>query len=34
MKPGQHILRAEFVAADHRPFNPRDFTQVTFEVQS
>jgi hypothetical protein len=31
---GQHILRAEFVASDHLPFNPRVITQVTFEVQS
>lgn len=31
--PGQHILRAEFVAADHLPFNPRVFVSVTFEVQ-
>jgi hypothetical protein len=31
--PGQHILRAEFVAADHLPFDPRVFVSVTFEVQ-
>ena len=30
VKPGQHILRAEFVAADHRPFEPRVFTEVVF----
>jgi hypothetical protein len=30
--PGTHLLRAEFVAADHVPFDPRDFTQVAFEV--
>jgi hypothetical protein len=30
--PGQHILRAEFVAADHLPFDPRVFVSVTFEV--
>jgi hypothetical protein len=29
---GQHFLRAEFVAADHFPFDPRDFAQVAFEV--
>jgi len=31
--PGTHLLRAEFVAADHAPFDPRDFTQVAFEVR-
>jgi hypothetical protein len=31
--PGQHILRAEFVASDHLPFNPRVFVSVTFVVQ-
>src|SRR5262245_17722976 len=31
--PGTHLLRAEFVAADHVPFDPRDFTQVAFEVK-
>jgi hypothetical protein len=30
---GQHILRAEFVASDHLPFNPRVFVSVTFVVQ-
>jgi hypothetical protein len=30
---GQHFLTAEFVASDHAPFDPRDFAQVTFEVQ-
>ena len=30
VKPGQHVLRAEFVAADHRPFDPRVFTEVVF----
>jgi hypothetical protein len=29
--PGPHVLRAEFVAADHIPFNPRVFTEVAFE---
>jgi hypothetical protein len=32
VKPGQHILRAEFVAADHLPFEPRVLTLVTFTV--
>jgi hypothetical protein len=31
--PGQHILRAEFVASDHLPFDPRVFVSVTFVVQ-
>jgi hypothetical protein len=30
--PGQHILRAEFVASDHLPFDPRVFVSVTFQV--
>ena len=33
VKPGQHILRAEFVAADHLPFDPRVIVAVTFTVQ-
>jgi hypothetical protein len=31
--PGSHLLRAEFVASDHLPFDPRVFVQVTFEVK-
>jgi hypothetical protein len=32
--PGSHVLKAEFVAADHAPFNPRVFSaQVIFTVQ-
>ena len=34
VKPGSHVLRVEFVASDHLPFDPRVFTQVTFEVKS
>jgi hypothetical protein len=34
VKPGSHVLRAEFVASDHLPFDPRDFTAVTFEVKA
>jgi hypothetical protein len=30
---GMHVLRVEFVASDHRPFDPRVFTAVTFEVR-
>jgi hypothetical protein len=28
-----HVLRVEFVASDHLPFNPRIFTAVTFQVK-
>ena len=32
--PGTHVLKAEFVANDHAPFNPRDWsTQVFFTVR-
>lgn len=30
LAPGTHRLRAEFVAADHAPFDPRVITTVTF----
>jgi hypothetical protein len=30
--PGQHLLRAEFVAVDHGPFQPRVTATVTFQV--
>jgi len=30
--PGNHVIRVEFVASDHLPFNPRVFTAVTFTV--
>lgn len=32
VSPGMHVLRVEFVAVDHAPFNPRVFAEVTFEV--
>jgi hypothetical protein len=32
--PGQHELRAEFVAVDHGPFQPRVVATVTFSVGS
>jgi hypothetical protein len=32
--PGTHTLRAEFVAADHGPFDPRVTTSVAFEKES
>jgi len=31
--PGQHVLKVEFVAADHLPFDPRIVTGVVFEVK-
>jgi hypothetical protein len=31
--PGQHVLRVEFVASDHAPFDPRVFKSVIFEVK-
>jgi hypothetical protein len=35
VRPGVYSLRAEFVAADHFPFNPRVFSQtVVFTVRS
>jgi hypothetical protein len=32
LAPGQHVLQAEFVAADHAPFDPRILTQAAFTV--
>ena len=32
LPPGQHVLKVEFVAADHAPFDPRVLTQAAFEV--
>lgn len=31
--PGMHVLRVEFVASDHLPFDPRVFTATTFEAK-
>jgi hypothetical protein len=31
LEPGRHLLRVEFVAADHLPFDPRVVTQAVFE---
>ena len=31
--PGQHVLRAEFVAVDHEPFQPRVIASVAFQVE-
>jgi hypothetical protein len=33
MTPGQHVLRVEFVAADHLPFDPRVLAQSAFLVR-
>lgn len=31
--PGQHVLKVEFVANDHAPFDPRVTDAITFEVE-
>jgi Family of unknown function (DUF6130) len=31
--PGEHVLRIEFVASDHLPFDPRVVKAVVFEVK-
>jgi hypothetical protein len=33
LTPGQHLLKVEFVASDHAPFDPRVIAAVAFEVQ-
>jgi len=33
LTPGQHLLKVEFVASDHLPFNPRVIAAVAFEVK-
>ena len=30
--PGTHVLRVEFVASDHRPFDPRVVSASVFQV--
>jgi hypothetical protein len=30
--PGQHLLKVEFVASDHAPFDPRVIAAVSFET--
>jgi hypothetical protein len=32
--PGSHVLRAEFVAVDHGPFDPRVLATVSFRVET
>lgn len=33
LTPGQHLLKVEFVASDHAPFDPRVIAGVAFEVK-
>jgi hypothetical protein len=33
LAPGEHMLEAEFVAADHGPFDPRVIARTTFTVE-
>jgi hypothetical protein len=33
VKPGPHLLQAEFVASDHLPFDPRVIAVTSFEVK-
>jgi hypothetical protein len=33
LTPGQHLLKVEFVASDHAPFDPRVIAAVAFEVK-
>ena len=32
LAPGEHTLQAEFVAADHGPFDPRVIVRTTFTI--
>jgi hypothetical protein len=32
--PGQHLLKVEFVATDHAPFDPRVIAVVSFQVKA
>jgi len=34
LTPGQHLLKVEFVASDHAPFDPRVIAAAAFEVAS
>lgn len=34
LAPGQHLLKVEFVATDHAPFDPRVIVAVAFEVKA
>jgi hypothetical protein len=33
VEPGQHVVRVEFVASDHAPFDPRVVADVVFEAR-
>jgi hypothetical protein len=33
LEPGRHLIRVEFVANDHAPFDPRVIEAVSFEVR-
>jgi hypothetical protein len=33
LTPGQHVIKVEFVANDHAPFDPRVIAGVAFEVR-
>jgi hypothetical protein len=32
VEPGVHVMKVEYVAADHLPFDPRVVDEITFEV--
>jgi hypothetical protein len=32
--PGQHLLKVDFVANDHAPFDPRVIAAVSFTVEA
>ena len=34
LTPGQHLLKVEFVASDHAPFDPRVIAAVAFQVRA
>jgi hypothetical protein len=34
LTPGQHLVKVEFVANDHAPFDPRVIAAISFEVAS
>lgn len=34
LAPGQHLLKVEFVASDHVPFDPRVIAATAFEVEA
>ena len=33
LQPGQHLIKVEFVASDHLPFDPRVTSAVAFQVK-